>query len=218
MSQATFDEALKWMADHLSANKVGIGVDPATTEKGVSNPTAVAVVEREGAGFIIRWVCVWKTADPDIATERFVRIVETINARPEGGRARRLCLDATNERYYAKLLKKELRGLVPVDLVVSSETIEMPGGEKITRKQFLGSQYVAELEDNHLTLPPERYLREDHRLVKREKGSFVCEADNQGRHGDTFDACKLAIQALLAKGGDGKAYPTSVGEFKGGMQ
>lgn len=218
MSQARFDDALKWLADHLTANKVGIGVDLATTEKGVSNPTSVSIAEREGDGFIVRAVFVWKTADPDVATGRFIRVVETINARKEGGRARRMLVDATNERYYAKLLKKEMRGLVPVELVIASETIEMPGGESITRKQFLGAQYVAELEDNHLTLPPERYLKEDHRLVKREKGSFVCEADNQGRHGDTFDSNKLAVQALVVRGGGGRAIAAALGEWKGGMQ
>jgi hypothetical protein len=44
-----------------------------------------------------------------------------------------------------------------------------------------------ELDDNHLWLPSERYVREDWRLVKKEKGQFVCEPDSDGRHGDTFD-------------------------------
>ena len=209
-----FDVAILWLSRNLGANKIGLGVDWATTEKAVSNPTSVAVVEREGSAFIIRAVFVWKTNDPDIAEERLVKIVRTVNERKEGGRARRLCQDFTSEKYFGKHIKKILGGLVPVENVVGSETIEMPGGEKITMKQFTGSQYVAELEDNHLTLPPERYLREDHRLPKREKGNFVCEADAQGRHGDTFDACKLAIHALIAKG-DATAIPASVGQYEG---
>lgn len=210
-----FDRAILWLAQNLTANKVGLGVDWATTEKAVSNPTSVAVVEREGSGFIIRAVFVWKTNDPEVAEERLTKIVRTINERAKGGRARRLCQDFTSEKYFGKRIKKLLGGLVPVQNIVGSETIEMPGGEKITMKQFTGSQYVAELEDNHLTLPPERYLREDHRLPKKEKGNFVCEADAQGRHGDTFDACKLGVHALITKG-EGKAIPSAVGTHSGG--
>lgn len=212
-----FDHAIAWLARNLTANQVGIGVDWATTEKAVSNPTSVTVTEREGAGFIERAVFVWKTNDPDIAEERLVKIVRTVNERKQGGRVRRLCQDATSEKYFCKHIKKVLGALVPVENLVGSETIEMPGGEKITMKQFLGSQYVAELEDNHLTLPPERYLREDHRLPKREKGNFVCEADAQGRHGDTFDSGKNSIHALIAKG-DAKAIPAAVGSYQGGTQ
>lgn len=70
----------------------------------------------------------------------------------------------------------------------------------MNQKQFLGSQLVGELEDNHVWLPPERYVREDFRLVKRDRGQFVCEPDAAGRHGDTFDAVKLAVQALIGTG------------------
>lgn len=212
---ADYDAALKWLAQNLAKNKVGLGVDWATTEGGVSNPTAVAVAEQEGAHFIIRAVFVWKTADPDLATDRLTRIVRTVNERPAGGRARRLCQDATNEKYHCVNIRKKLRALVPVENVVSSETIERPGGEKVTLKQWLGSQYVGELEDNHLTLPPERYLREDHRLPKKSKGTFACEPDAQGRHGDTFDACKLAVNALLRKGYEGPVKPCAVGTPQG---
>lgn len=209
-----FDHAIAWLARNLGAGKAGLGVDWATTEKAVSNPTAVAVAERDGSGFILRAVFVWKTNDPDIAEERLTKIVRTVNERKEGGRARRLCQDFTSEKYFGKRIKKVLGGLVPVENVVASETIELPGGEKVTRKQWLGSQYIAELEDNHLTLPPERYLREDHRLPKREKGNFVCEPDAQGRHGDTFDACKLAVHSLVAKG-DAHVSPAPVGTHSG---
>jgi hypothetical protein len=92
--------------------------------------------------------------------------------------------------------------MVPVELVIGSQTIEIPGREEtITMKQYLGGQLVAELDDNHLTLPPERYLREDWRLVKKEKGQFVCEPDVDGKHGDTFDSTKLALRALKSSAG-----------------
>lgn len=212
----SFDSALAFLARNLSANKAGIGVDWATTEKTVSNPTSVAVMEEDGAGYLVRAVFNWKTSDPDVATDRLRRIVQAVNARPQGGRARRLCQDATSEKYHCENIRKELRALVPVENVVASETIERPGGDTMTLKQFLGSQYVGELEDNHLTLPPERYLREDHRMVKREKGSFQCEADATGRHGDTFDACKLALHALAGRRNDGRVIPSRVGAYAGG--
>jgi len=46
-------------------------------------------------------------------------------------------------------------------------------------------QFISELDDNDLVLP-ERYIREDFRLVRKEKGQFVCEPDAHGRHGDTL--------------------------------
>lgn len=35
--------------------------------------------------------------------------------------------------------------------------------------------------------------------VKKERGQFVCLADEQGRHGDTFDALKNAREVLKGK-------------------
>lgn len=109
----------------------------------------------------------WKTWDPAVAEERIERAVRAIAARKEGlpadaqwqagGPARRLCVDATNERYWAQGLRRKLSALLPVELVVASETIERPGEpEPMTMKQFLGGQLVGELDDNHLWLPPER--------------------------------------------------------------
>ena len=197
-SDLEFDQALAWIKNNLGAGAVGIGVDVATTTKATSNPTSVAVVERSGAEFIVRAILNWKLTDPAVATERFQRLVKTVAARKEGGPARRLAIDATSERYFAQALRRDLVALVPVELVIASETIERPGEpEPITMKQYLGGQLVGELDDNHLWLPPERYIREDWRLVKKEKGSFVCEPDVDGKHGDTFDAAKLALRALV---------------------
>jgi hypothetical protein len=214
-----FENAVRWLQANLTAARVGIGVDWATTEKAVSNPTSVTVTEEDGAGFIERAVFVWKTSDPDVAEDRLVRIVEAVNGRKAGGRARRLCQDATSEKYFCERIKKRLRSLVPVVNLVGSETIERPGGERMTMKQFLGAQYVGVLEDNNLTLPPDRYLREDHRLVKRDRGSFVCDPDAQGRHGDTFDSGKNSVQALKSRGGDAYAVQAvAVGSYQGGSQ
>jgi hypothetical protein len=201
---AGFDRALLWYAGHTDPTAtVGIGADLATTEKATSNPTAVAIVERRGIEFLVRMVLTWKTRDSALAQERMRRVVDAVR-RGDGPRprpARKLCVDATNERYFADDLAMKLQALVPVDQVIASERFERPGHEPMTVKTWLGSQLVGELEDNHVTLPPERYLREDFRLVKKEKGLFTCEPDVNGRHGDTFDAVKLALHALLGSGG-----------------
>lgn len=201
-SDVDFRDALEFLRGKLGPGPVGIGVDLATTEKQTSNPTVMTFTEQRGSEFVEVAVLVWKTKDPRIAKERFRAGVQVVNARPNGGRARRLCIDATNERYFASEVRDELGALVPVELVIGSETIELPGKEEpITMKQFLGDMYVSELNDNHLTLPPDRYIKEDHRLPRKEKGLFVCDPDAMGRHGDTFDGGKLSVYALRSNAG-----------------
>ncbi len=195
-SDLEFDIAMRWLLDKLTAGPVGLGWDLATTTKATSNPSSFSVFERRGVERILRAVINWKLSDPDIAMERARRIITTVAARSEGGPARKLSIDSTNERYFAQRARKELGALVPVELVVASESVELPGSEPMNRKQHLGGLLVSELDDNHLLLPPERYLREDWRLVKKEKGQFVCEPDADGKHGDTFDGAKLANWSL----------------------
>ena len=206
-SDADFQAALRWLEEHAAPEKrVGLGCDVATTTGQKSNPTVLAVMEEHGPDYVYRAALVWKTRDPDSARERLRAVLRVIASR-SGGRARALALDATNEKYFAEDVRKELRAAVPVLLVVGSAAVEKPGLEAPTNwKEYLGSQYVALLEDNRLTLPPEAYFRADHRLVRKEKGRFVCEPDEEGRHGDTFDAGKLAIHALK----DGAAVTRAV--------
>lgn len=199
-SDLDFDHGLAWLAQHLGANPVGLGWDLATTTKATSNPSAFAVVEREGVDTIVRAVFTWKTADPHLALERVRRIVEAVNARNAGGRARKLGVDATGERYFAASVRTALAHLLPVELVIASETIEVPGQEPMTLKQYLGGQLIAQLDDNRLWLPPERMLKLDWRLVRKEKGQLICEPDVDGKHGDTFDAVKLGLHALSSFG------------------
>ena len=200
--ESDFDRALVFLRDHLTEGPVGLGWDLATTEKETSNPSSFTVMEREGVELRGVLTVTWKTSDPALAADRARRIVQTVNGRAEGGRARRLCVDATNERFFATTIRKDFSALVPVELVVGSETIVVPGAEAPqTMKAYLGSQLVGELDDNHLTLAPERYLREDFRLVRRDRGSFACEPAADGKHGDTFDSHKLALQALKSTAG-----------------
>jgi hypothetical protein len=215
--EADFEAAIKWLADNIGSAKCALGVDWATTEKGISNPTSVSVVENNGSEIIIRAVFVWKTADPDVATARLTAIVKTCNERKAGGRIRAVCQDATNERYHCKNIRKALRQFAPVYSIVSSASCEK-SGEPMNWKQYLGNQYVAVLDDNKMTAPPERYFREDHRLVKKHKGSFDCEADVNGRHGDTFDSGKLGVEGTMNKGGDPFATKAiGLGSYAGGL-
>ena len=199
-SDDDFARAIDWLGKHLGPGATGIGVDVATTTKGTSNPTAVAVCQADSSGWRFPLICTWKTADPEVTRKRLRTIGQAIAARPVGGRARRLVIDATSERYYATDVRRHLSAQFPVLLSVGSERVEHPGYESMTRKQWQGSRQVSELEDNRYTLPPERYIREDWRLVKKERGLLLCEPDAEGRHGDTFDAVKLAREAL-ANGG-----------------
>jgi hypothetical protein len=201
-SDLDLQTAVAFLRSHLGGGRVGIGVDIATTTKGTSNPTSVTVTEKDGVDKIQRLVAVWKTWDPDIADERIGAIVDCVNQRPVGGRARKLATDGTNERYYAISLQRYLAGRVPVDIVVMSVSVELPGNDKpVNFKTHLSTRYIGELEDNHWTCPPERYFKEDHRLVKKDRGLFVCEPDSQGRHGDTFSSGMLADWAVESTGG-----------------
>lgn len=196
------DEAVAFLVEHLGPGPVGIGFDVATTTKKLSNPSSVTVREKVGVEKFSRLIAIWKTTDPKVAKERLGRIIAAVRARKDGGPARRLCIDATNERYFAQDCRDEFGGELPVELVIASETLEVPGvPEPMTKKQYLGSRLVAEFDDNHEVLPPERYVKDDFRLVKKERGEFVCEPAPNGAHGDTFDSTKLADWALTSTSG-----------------
>ena len=210
------DRACAWIRARTGSGPVGLGWDLATTEKATSNPSAFAVMERVGNDFYARAILTWKTADPQVARERVAQLVQAVRERPAGGGARRLGIDATSERNFASDVRRELRAVLPVQLVIASERHEMPGTEPTSWKQWLGARLVSVAEDNHLVLPAARYVREDFRLVKRDRGSYVCEPDGQGRHGDTFDAVKLALEML--GGGTGmvrSAAAVNVGAWGG---
>lgn len=219
---ADMTNAINWLAGNIDATaRVGLGFDVATTTKGKSNPSAVSVVEEHGPEWVVRARFVWKTRDPGVADERLDRIIQCVERRafhgsaavpaasgklaggttalPGLARAVALAQDATNEKYYAETTRKRLRSRLPVILVVASERVEKPGLDKPTNyKEYLGEQLVAKLDDNNLTLPPDAYTRTDYRLVMRDRGKFVCEPNDEGMHGDTFDADKLAGFALTA--------------------
>jgi hypothetical protein len=193
-----------------SSLRVGLGFDVATTTKGKSNPSVVSIMEEHGPEWIVRARFIWKTRDPEIANQRLTGILDTLERC--GIRPRGLAQDATNERYYAEQNRKLFRRRVPVILVVASQAVDKPGLEKPTNwKEYLGNQLVAKLDDNNLTLPPDEYTRTDYRLVMKDRGKFVCEPNDQGMHGDCFDADKLAGHALTSRSGtDGLAIAVEV--------
>jgi len=194
-----FDAAIRRLACLLGAGDVSGGWDLASTEKATSSPSSFTVMESVGGEYIARAVLLWKTSNPALQIERARRILEVVAWRRAGGRMRSLAIDVTGDRLFASTASTDLsREGVPVELVVASETVAMPGYDSpVTKKTWLGDKYVAALNDNKLVLPPERYFRDDHRMPKKIRGAYVCDVAADGKHADTFDSGKLAFHAMV---------------------
>lgn len=169
--------------------QVTIGFDVATTEKNTSNPSAVTITEQDGADYRARLIFRWKTNDPKVSTA-YLR--EFVTALP----TRRLVIDATNERFYAKTVRDELSRHCIVELVVASENITV-GTVELPMKTYLGNLAVNALDDGRLALPAERWVRVDFRLVRKVRGRFDNEVDGSGNHGDSFDSTKLSLHGWM---------------------
>jgi len=189
------------------------GFDIATTEKNTSNPSSYTIAEKVGTDYRARLTFRWKTNDPKVSTGHVLEFVKTL-------RHRRLSIDATNERFYAKQLRDQVQKHCPVELVVSSETITV-GTVEMLMKTYLGNLVVNALNDAQLALCAERWIRQDFRLVRRVRGGFDNEVDGSGNHGDSFDSTKLALHGWMtpAKGAfDGDTIPlVRVGSARPGM-
>lgn len=197
-----FEEALRDLAKRIGPGPAAVGTDWASSQKDSSNPTVTTVAELVGDEEIQRGCFLWKTANPKAQRYRVRRIVETINARPVGGRCRRFGQDATGQQLFCRDVEAALGNLCPVESIVMSETVEVPGYDTpVTKKTYLGDLYVGRFNDNRITCPPDRYFREDHRLVKKLNGLYVCEPQSNGMHGDTFDAGKIASRMLKSSSG-----------------
>lgn len=203
-------EGLKFLEGILGDGQVGLGFDVATTEKELSNPSSLTITEKVGVDCLARLILRWKTSNPDYPRDLISRVLDVIEKRKAGGKARRLCIDATNERYFATDLKKQLRAKVMVQLVISSETL-LYKAQEMTVKAYLGNLLVNTMEDGRLALPPDRWVKDDFRLVRRDKGSFMAMVDSAGNHGDSFDSTKLSLHALIRRGGNAWAMPSQVG-------
>jgi hypothetical protein len=58
--------------------------------------------------------------------------------------------------------------------------------DDVDYKTYLGDLYSDEINQNHYVLPPESYLKKDHRSVIKDRGSYSSEVDADGGHGDTL--------------------------------
>lgn len=195
-----------WKQHLVRGCPIGIGLDPGTTEQGYSNPTGFCVTQKMGMDYVVRLLARWKTNDPEITTGLILQALEM----PHNLRPRRLVIDASSEKFFAADLRKKLRGKCQVELVSSTQTMRYRG-EEMSAKVYLGNLLINTLEDGQLWLPESKWVQNDFRLVKRDKGSFSTEVDSSGGHGDTFDACKLSLHALVSRGGPAVAHAAPVG-------
>lgn len=195
----------------LTREPLGLGLDLATTEKQTSNPSSLSVNQRAAGRVIYRLIVSWKTRDPDV-TRAVLRLVLDQIAAAAVARPRRLCIDASNEVFFATDLKKAFGARLPIELIKGGENIEFRN-EKLNAKTLLGNLYASLLEDGLCLLPADDWIALDHRLVKREAGGFVTDTGKDGQHGDTFDSCKLAYWSLTGSGGNVTAEPLQVGTY-----
>jgi phage FluMu gp28-like protein len=89
-------------------------------------------------------------------------------------------------------------------------------GEKMIFKQYLGNLLVNTIDDGYLALPKENWIQKDFRSVVRDRGTFEAEVDEEGRHGDCFDAVKLSLHALIVPGGQVDISAAQVGTYTPG--
>ena len=204
-SEHAFGEALRLLQTSLGDGPVGLGFDVATTSGDISNPSSVTVRELNGS---LRWdrlKLIWKERQPQLVRLRLRQILETIRNRCQGGPARRLCVDATNERYFAADLAANLAPIVLVQCVVASQSVlpppqgASPVASPINYKTWLGDLESALVNEGRLALPPDDYIRQDYRRMIKKEGRYFCLPDPlSGAHADTFDSGKLAELALIA--------------------
>ena len=177
--------------------RLGIGYDVATTQKEMSNPSSVTVTEEVAPFYVERLVLRWKTKDPDVAMAVLQCVFDDIMTLQRA--PARMCVDASNERYFAQKVQKRFSRYCPVQLIVSGEKIEWQG-EEFDYKTFLGNLYVNTFTDGRMRMPDVRWLKDDRRLVKKDAGRFVTDLAPDGSHGDTFDSGKLARFGLEGRG------------------
>jgi len=190
----------------IGPGHLAVGHDVATTDKKTSNPSSLTVTEKIGGMFFERLVIRWKTPDPDVAKSI---IGEVMKALPRN-QLRAFCIDSSNERYHAQNLRKAFRHYCPVHLIVSGEAIDFEN-QRFTYKTLLGDLYVSAFTDGCIALPPGAFIISDHRLVKKQNGSYQTDVDESGNHGDTFDSGKLAYWGLVKSGGPTRAHAAAVG-------
>ncbi|MBI5770906.1 MAG: hypothetical protein HZA93_24220 [Verrucomicrobia bacterium] len=190
--------------------RVGIGYDIATTTKGKSNPSAITVTQQGGNTYYARLLLRFKAGDPEIPWLLLNLIVEGLRSRDL--RARKLCIDATNERYFAVQTRAKFAGKLPVELVVASENTDYRG-ETMSMKDYLANLLINTMDDGYYALPPERWVERDYRQTVRDRGSFFSDVLDDGGHADCHRSGELALHALIAAGGPATAAAVATGRY-----
>ena len=201
-SDADYFRALDRLRGCLGSGRVALGFDVATTTSETSNPSSITVMEESGMERSARLVLIFKSKQRAVMVERLEGILDAIASRPAGGPARRLCIDASNERLAAEETRTDLQLRVPVQLVLAGASVQPPGYIDPTNyKTWLGDLYSTAINENTIALPSDNYIKKDHRLVMKDRGQYLCTPDADGAHGDTFDSGKLALYALTSSQG-----------------
>ena len=192
--------------------RIAIGIDPATTTKKTSNPTSITVTQQVGLMYFERLVIRLKTGDGDVIEALIGTISDGLRAR--GLSVRRVCILATNERFWAIGMRKRLARRAPVELVIESEKIAYLGKEMLV-KAYLGNLFVNTIDDGYLPLPPCDWLKVDLRLVVKDRGTFDSEIGADGGHGDCFASGGAALHGLISAGGPAEAEASGTSTFRG---
>lgn len=185
-------------ARHLDRDApIGLGLDVATTTKSKSNPSSLTVMQKMQRLYVQRLILRWKSDDEAVSRAIISRILDDIKHR--GITPKSMCIDASNETFFAQALRAQFRGRCMCYLIKGGETIEWKG-MKYSGKELLGSLYVNSFEDGFMALPREEWVMTDHRLVVRDTGSFRADIGIDGGHADTFDSGKLALWSFERSG------------------
>jgi hypothetical protein len=195
-----------WL-DFLKSGPLGVGLDLATTDGPHSNPASITVMEEHGGLFYERLILAWKTRDEAVTRQMLRCVLEDLDSLHR--RPRRVCIDASNETFFAQSLAKELRHLAAFTLIKGSENLTFQG-ETLKSKELLGNLFTNLHAEGRIATPEGPWIKEDRRLVQKSKGQFITLTGKTGEHGDTFDSGKLARWALLS-GGPIEAAAASVG-------
>ena len=203
-----------WTSKIRAGLPTAIGLDPATTEEEKSNPTGLTIAQRDGARALLPLILRFKTADDRKQKAILREAIEGVRAA--GARLTKVGLDASNERYFCQQVRRDLAGIVPVDLFVAAEIPgeqeHLPPKERQNYKTLQGNLLVNLLDDHEIDMPADRWVKDDFRLVLRNKGGFSNRVDAAGNHGDTFDSSKIAVYEVIGQSGVAFAEAVQVGE------
>ena len=182
--------------------KIGVGFDVATTTNKKSNPSSIVFMQEVGGIYYARLALVFKNKNPQLPLDIILRVALNL---PHGLKIGKVCIDASNERFFATSFAKRLKSMhIPCDMVDNAASTKYLG-EKMNFKCFLGNLICNDFEDGSIAIPDEEWAKNNIRQVVRMKGTFSADVDAMGNHADFFDALKLARYAIT-----GKRKPASV--------